>query len=607
MRVVLWDPFTVPFMGRALVVLSILAVVSAAVSLFVLLRRLAFAADTLTHTVFPGVVIGYLVSGEAGVLWGALGAAVATALALTLLTRLSRTSDDAAMAILLTAMFSIGVVLVSRRASYTADLTAFLFGRVLTVTTDQIVQTAIVAGIALLALTATAKEQVLRAFDPEAARAAGYRVVWLDLVLNLVVALVVVAAVRAVGVLLVIALLVVPAAAGRLVTARLWLDRGVRMRGRRPRGLRRSTRQLPRVYHVRRAAGRRPYRGNPAVGRLPPARHCRLDHSRPAATTRHLRARSIDRVTRGSGGEGRARLGIRRCRVNWLDSYLHRAVVEVVLVGVLAGMVGVQVVLRRLAFFTMATTHATFPGVVTAAIIGISPYLGGAVAGLVVSGAVLAASRRRGQDTSTATGVVLATGFALGVALMSTQSGFTRNLTALLVGSVLTVDRADLVTAVAVTTGVAAVTVLLRKELLYLAFDPGGARAAGYPVAALELCVLVTVAAAVVTAVPAVGAILCVALIVAPAAAARLWTDRVAVMHAIAIVVAVGSGLAGLALSQRYNVAAGGAISLVAVGAFAISWLAAPRHGAIHHLLRTTHMHTSRRTTTTPASAEGTP
>ena len=71
--------------------------------------------------------------------------------------------------------------------------------------------------------------------------------------------------------------------------------------------------------------------------------------------------------------------------------------------------------------------------------------------------------------------------------------------------------------------------------------------------------------------------------------------------------VAVGSGLAGLALSQRYDVAAGGAISLVAAGAFAISWLAAPRHGAIRHLLRTTHMHTSRRATTTPAPAEGTP
>lgn len=260
--------------------------------------------------------------------------------------------------------------------------------------------------------------------------------------------------------------------------------------------------------------------------------------------------------------------------MTWLDSYLHRAVVEVVLVGLLTAVVGVQVVLRRLAFFTMAMTHATFPGVVLAAIIGFNLYLGGAVAGLVVSVAVLVASRRQGQDTPTATGVVLATGFALGVALMSTQPGFSRNLSAFLVGSVLTVDRSDLATAGLVAVAVVAVLTVLRKELLYLAFDPHGARAAGYPVNALELVILVTTLAAVVTAMPAVGTILCVALIVAPAAAAALWTDRIAVMHTIAIAVAIGSGLAGLALSQRYDVAAGGAITLVATAAFVLSWLA---------------------------------
>jgi manganese/iron transport system permease protein len=210
-------------MGRALLVMVVLGVAGAVVSVFVLLRRLAFAADTLTHTVFPGVVIGFLAGGEDGILWGALAAAVVTAVALTVLTEVARVSDDAAMAVLLTAMFSIGVVLVSRRSSYTADLTGFLFGRVLTVTGAQILETAMVAAVALAALAATAKEQVLRAFDPLGARAAGYHIVRLDLVLNVVVALVVVASVRAVGVLLVIALLVVPAAAGRLLYDRLAL------------------------------------------------------------------------------------------------------------------------------------------------------------------------------------------------------------------------------------------------------------------------------------------------------------------------------------------------------------------------------------------------
>ena len=114
-----------------------------------------------------------------------------------------------------------GVVLVSRRSSYTADLTAFLFGRILTVDTGQLVVTAVLGGLVLLALALLGKELLLRAFDPGAAAAAGYRVVLLDLVLNLAVALVVVAAVRAVGTVLVIALLVVPGAAARLLTDRL--------------------------------------------------------------------------------------------------------------------------------------------------------------------------------------------------------------------------------------------------------------------------------------------------------------------------------------------------------------------------------------------------
>jgi manganese/iron transport system permease protein len=218
MRTLLWDPFAAPFMARALTALVLLSVIAAFVSLFVLLRKLAFAADALTHTIFPGVVAGYIAGGDTGLLWGAVAAAILTATALTLFTRSSRVSDDTALAVILTGMFAIGVVLVSRRSSYTADLTALLFGRILTVTVDQIVATTVVAAVAVAALAATAKEQVLRAFDPDGARAAGYHTAALDLILNLAIAMVVVAAVRAVGVLLVVALLVVPAAAARLLS-----------------------------------------------------------------------------------------------------------------------------------------------------------------------------------------------------------------------------------------------------------------------------------------------------------------------------------------------------------------------------------------------------
>lgn len=141
-------------------------------------------------------------------------------MALTLVTRRRELTGDAATAVLLSAMFAVGVVLVSRRPSFSADLTALLFGRILTVTPAQLAETAVLVVLVLGSLAAGGRVFLLRAFDPHYAGAAGFRAGLVDLWLNVVVALVVVAAVRAVGTILVVALLVVPAAAARLVTAR---------------------------------------------------------------------------------------------------------------------------------------------------------------------------------------------------------------------------------------------------------------------------------------------------------------------------------------------------------------------------------------------------
>lgn len=215
------EPFALPFMRRALAEALLLGVLGGVVGVFVSLRRLAFLADALTHTVFPGVVLGYLVASVDGVVWGALLFAVLSAVLLSVLAATDRVSQDSALAILLTGLFAVGVLIVSRRHSFAADLTVFLFGRILTVDTTEIVVTAVIAVLVGGTLAVLGKELLLRAFDPAGAAALGYRVALLDLVLNLVVALVVVAAVRAVGTVLVIALLVVPAATARLLSQRL--------------------------------------------------------------------------------------------------------------------------------------------------------------------------------------------------------------------------------------------------------------------------------------------------------------------------------------------------------------------------------------------------
>jgi manganese/iron transport system permease protein len=213
------EPFRLPYMQRALLEVLLLGVLAGAVGVFVVLRRLAFVSDALTHTVFPGVVIAHLL--DRSLLLGALAFGVLTAVLLTAIGGNRRVGADAALAILLTSFFSLGVVLVSRTSTYTADLTVFLFGRVLAVDRADLLQTLALAAVVLGTLWALHKELVLRAFDPDGAAAMGYRTALLDLVLNLLIALVVVAAVKAVGTVLVVALIVVPAAAARLVADRV--------------------------------------------------------------------------------------------------------------------------------------------------------------------------------------------------------------------------------------------------------------------------------------------------------------------------------------------------------------------------------------------------
>ena len=267
-----------------------------------------------------------------------------------------------------------------------------------------------------------------------------------------------------------------------------------------------------------------------------------------------------------------------------MTGYLLRALVEALLVGALCGVVGVHVVLRRLSFFTMAMTHATFPGVVLAALVGVDLLLGSGLFGvLVVLGVAWLSSRPR-SDSSAAVGVVLAAGFALGVVLLSAQAGFTRDLSAYLVGSILTVQTADLAKTAVVLLVVVAVLAAVGKELLFGAFDRDGLVALGYPARRLELLLLLLVELTVVSAVPAVGTIQAVALVVAPAATARLWCDRIGPMTAVAAGVGMASGALGVVGSELAAVAAGAAIVLVACAFFVLSVLLAPRHGAVARL-----------------------
>ena len=251
--------------------------------------------------------------------------------------------------------------------------------------------------------------------------------------------------------------------------------------------------------------------------------------------------------------------------------FFQRALVEAVLVGVVAGVVGVHVLLRRLPFFVVAMSHATFPGVVIASVLGMSLFVGGSVFGLVVVVAVVALGASKVLDDATVIGIVLAGSFALGVLVLSSQPSSSKDLSEFLVGSVLTVSRGDIATTAAVGMVLLAGLAALHKELVLGAFDPQGAAAAGYRTALLDLCLLAIVTVALVTAVPAVGTLLAVALLTVPALAARLWVDRVVPAMVLAAAIGAASGVAGLFASAVFGIAAGGAIALSASAAFVLS------------------------------------
>lgn len=217
MRSFLFDPYRLGFMARALVEVLLLGTLGAVVGVHVALRRLAFVTDAVQHTVFPGIAIAYAIGWP--LLPGAAAAAALTVGLLVILTTGRRKIDvDSSLAVIIASFFAVGVVVVSRRSGYAADLSALLFGRILDVSRTEVVETAVIGGLCLLVVALLHKELVLLALDRTQAAAVGLPVRLLDAVLYAVTAATVVVAVRAIGSVLVVAFVVTPAATARLLT-----------------------------------------------------------------------------------------------------------------------------------------------------------------------------------------------------------------------------------------------------------------------------------------------------------------------------------------------------------------------------------------------------
>jgi manganese/iron transport system permease protein len=225
--------------------------------------------------------------------------------------------------------------------------------------------------------------------------------------------------------------------------------------------------------------------------------------------------------------------------------FLREALVEVVLLAVAGGLLGVWIVLSRLAFFSHAVGSATFPGLVAADASGVSPLLAGAVVALGYAGGVERAGRA-GREPGEATALLLVAALALGVVLASDVFESGAAVDRLLFGTLLGLDASELALSGVLAALVGLASLALGPAWAAIAFDPDGAPALGLPVARADFLLLALVAVAAVVAIPAVGALLVAAVYVLPGASARLMARTIPALLAWSVALALAQGLAGL-------------------------------------------------------------
>jgi ABC-type Mn2+/Zn2+ transport system permease subunit len=213
------EPWTFEFMQRGLLAAAIVSAAAAVVGSLVILKGMAFIGDALPHASFGGVAVAFAM-GENLYVGGGV-AALLTALAIGYISRRGVIRNDTAIGIIFVGAFALGILIVSRQENYTGDLFSFVFGNVLAVSWNDVYLTAAVAAVVLVVVVLFYKELLFNAFDPAMAEASGLPVAWIEYGLLALLALVTVIALQTVGIVLVVALLVTPAATAQLLTRRL--------------------------------------------------------------------------------------------------------------------------------------------------------------------------------------------------------------------------------------------------------------------------------------------------------------------------------------------------------------------------------------------------
>ena len=260
-------------------------------------------------------------------------------------------------------------------------------------------------------------------------------------------------------------------------------------------------------------------------------------------------------------------------------SFLPNALMIAVLGAVICGVVGTHVTLRGMAFLGDAVAHAVFPGLAIAFALQVSVLLGGAVAGVMIALLIAVFSQRRRVKEDTVIGIFFAASFALGLVIIAQIEGYTASLTSFLFGSITGVARSDIYIVALGGAVIMAVLWLFHSRLVAVSLDRETARAMGLNVLALDMLLYVCVTMAVVMSVRTVGNILVLALLITPAATARLLTERVVTMMWVSALIGAVGAVLGVYISWAADVPTGATIVLVLTAMFIFSFLVSPRHG----------------------------
>ncbi|OUC16528.1 MAG: hypothetical protein B0A82_01285 [Alkalinema sp. CACIAM 70d] len=214
------EPLQYSFMQRSLIVAILVGVICALVGSYLMVQRLALLGDAISHSVLPGLAIAFLTGTNLFV--GAFIAGILSTVAITWIRTRSPIKEDAAMGIVLSSFFALGITLITViQKNNKIDLNHFLFGNILQVTHQDVRDTAIIAAIVIILVIALYKELLFYTFDPLSAQATGLPVQWLNFGLMVLIALTIVASMKAVGVVLVLSLLITPGATAYLLAPRL--------------------------------------------------------------------------------------------------------------------------------------------------------------------------------------------------------------------------------------------------------------------------------------------------------------------------------------------------------------------------------------------------